>query len=173
MDAYTIIVMIFGLLILTILILLYFYNRIKIKENEVLKQYNHVKKYILEERNNILEMVKFIKETFEDEGAYAKELTASVEILDHLSNKDGNLKKLKKVQSTNQYFFDLEKVYPKLKKNKDYLTLKEKATTIRERMIYSFDDYNKKVREYNAMDEIEIYSRIKKIARFPKYDCYK
>ena len=70
-------------------------------------------------------------------------------------------------------FFDLEKVYPKLKKNKDYLTLKEKATTIRERMIYSFDDYNKKVREYNAMDEIEIYSRIKKIARFPKYDCYK
>ena len=61
MDSYTIIVLIFGIIILSILILLYFYNKITIQKTRILKKYNNVKGYILEERNAILEMVTFIK----------------------------------------------------------------------------------------------------------------
>ena len=61
MDSYTIIVIIFGVIILSILILLYFYNKIIIQKTRILKKYNNVKGYILEERNAILEMASFIQ----------------------------------------------------------------------------------------------------------------
>lgn len=173
MDSYTIIVIIFGIIILSILILLYFYNKITIQKTRILKKYNNVKGYILEERNAILEMVTFIKNNLEHEQDYISTLKKTVEVLDNLKNTDGELKQLKQAQNTYRDFSKLDNVYSSLKKNKEYITLKEKANTIEERLKYSFDDYNKEVKKYNNLDKEKIYDLIKKIARFPKYDTYK
>ena len=173
MDSYTIIVLIFGIIILSILILLYFYNKITIKKTRILKKYNNVKGYILEERNAILEMVTFIKNNLEHEQDYISTLKKTVEVLDNLKNTDGELKQLKQAQNTYRDFSKLDNVYSSLKKIKEYITLKEKANTIEERLKYSFDDYNKEVKKYNNLDKEKIYDLIKKIARFPKYDTYK
>ncbi|MDD5826188.1 MAG: LemA family protein [Bacilli bacterium] len=173
MDSYTIIVLIFGIIILSILILLYFYNKITIQKTRILKKYNNVKGYILEERNAILEMVTFIKNNLEHEQDYISTLKKTVEVLDNLKNTDGELKQLKQAQNTYRDFSKLDNVYSSLKKNKEYITLKEKANTIEERLKYSFDDYNKEVKKYNNLDKEKIYDLIKKIARFPKYDTYK
>lgn len=173
MDSYTIIVIIFGVIILSILILLYFYNKITIQKTRILKKYNNVKGYILEERNAILEMVTFIKNNLEHEQDYISTLKKTVEVLDNLKNTDGELKQLKQAQNTYRDFSKLDNVYSSLKKNKEYITLKEKANTIEERLKYSFDDYNKEVKKYNNLDKEKIYDLIKKIARFPKYDTYK
>lgn len=173
MDSYTIIVIIFGIIILSILILLYFYNKITIQKTRILKKYNNVKGYILEERNAILEMVTFIKNNLEHEQDYISTLKKTVEVLDNLKNTDGELKQLKQAQNTYRDFSKLDNVYSSLKKNKEYITLKEKANTIEERLKYSFDDYNKEVKKYNNLDKEKIYALIKKIARFPKYDTYK
>ena len=173
MDSYTIIVLIFGIIILSILILLYFYNKITIQKTRILKKYNNVKGYILEERNAILEMVTFIKINLEHEQDYISTLKKTVEVLDNLKNTDGELKQLKQAQNTYRDFSKLDNVYSSLKKNKEYITLKEKANTIEERLKYSFDDYNKEVKKYNNLDKEKIYDLIKKIARFPKYDTYK
>lgn len=173
MDSYTIIVLIFGIIILSILILLYFYNKITIQKTRILKKYNNVKGYILEERNAILEMVTFIKNNLEHEQDYISTLKKTVEVLDNLKNTDGELKQLKQAQNTYRDFSKLDNVYSSLKKNKEYIALKEKANTIEERLKYSFDDYNKEVKKYNNLDKEKIYDLIKKIARFPKYDTYK
>lgn len=173
MDSYTIIVIIFGIIVLSILILLYFYNKITIQKTRILKKYNNVKGYILEERNAILEMVTFIKNNLEHEQDYISTLKKTVEVLDNLKNTDGELKQLKQAQNTYRDFSKLDNVYSSLKKNKEYITLKEKANTIEERLKYSFDDYNKEVKKYNNLDKEKIYDLIKKIARFPKYDTYK
>lgn len=173
MDSYTIIVLIFGIIILSILVLLYFYNKITIQKTRILKKYNNVKGYILEERNAILEMVTFIKNNLEHEQDYISTLKKTVEVLDNLKNTDGELKQLKQAQNTYRDFSKLDNVYSSLKKNKEYITLKEKANTIEERLKYSFDDYNKEVKKYNNLDKEKIYDLIKKIARFPKYDTYK
>ena len=95
MDSYTIIVIIFGIIILSILILLYFYNKIIIQKTRILKKYNNVKGYILEERNAILEMVTFIKNNLEHEQDYISTLKKTVEVLDNLKNTEGELKQLK------------------------------------------------------------------------------
>ena len=173
MDSYTIIVIIFGIIVLSILILLYFYNKITIQKTRILKKYNNVKGYILEERNAILEMVTFIKNNLEHEQDYISTLKKTVEVLDNLKNTDGELKQLKQAQNTYRDFSKLDNVYSSLKKNKEYITLKEKANTIEERLKYSFDDNNKEVKKYNNLDKEKIYDLIKKIARFPKYDTYK
>ena len=173
MDSYTIIVIIFGVIILSILVLLYFYNKIIIQKTRILKKYNNVKGYILEERNAILEMASFIKNNLEHEQDYISTLKKTVEVLDNLKNTDGELKQLKQAQNTYRDFSKLDNVYSSLKKNKEYITLKEKANTIEERLKYSFDDYNKEVKKYNNLDKEKIYDLIKKIARFPKYDTYK
>lgn len=173
MDSYTIIVIIFGIIVLSILVLLYFYNKITIQKTRILKKYNNVKGYILEERNAILEMVTFIKNNLEHEQDYISTLKKTVEVLDNLKNTDGELKQLKQAQNTYRDFSKLDNVYSSLKKNKEYITLKEKANTIEERLKYSFDDYNKEVKKYNNLDKEKIYDLIKKIARFPKYDTYK
>ena len=173
MDSYTIIVIIFGIIILSILILLYFYNKIVIQKAKILKKYNNVKGYILEERNATLEMITFIQNNLEHEEDYISTLKKTVEIFDYLKNTDGGLKQLKKAQNTYRDFSKLDKVYSSLKKNKEYIQLKEKANTAEDRLKYSFDDYNKEVKKYNAFDNEKGYAFIKKIARFPKYDIYK
>ena len=173
MDSYTIIVIIFGIIILSILILLYFYNKIVIQKAKILKKYNNVKGYILEERNATLEMITFIQNNLEHEEDYISTLKKTVEIFDYLKNTDGGLKQLKKAQNTYRDFSKLDKVYSSLKKNKEYIQLKEKANTAEDRLKYSFDDYNKEVKKYNNLDKEKIYDLIKKIARFPKYDTYK
>ena len=127
MDSYTIIVIIFGMIILSILILLYFYNKIVIQKAKILKKYNNVKGYILEERNATLEMITFIQNNLEHEEDYISTLKKTVEIFDYLKNTDGGLKQLKKAQNTYRDFSKLDKVYSSLKKNKEYIQLKEKA----------------------------------------------
>ena len=121
MDSYTIIVIIFGIIILSILILLYFYNKIVIQKAKILKKYNNVKGYILEERNATLEMITFIQNNLEHEEDYISTLKKTVEIFDYLKNTDGGLKQLKKAQNTYRDFSKLDKVYSSLKKNKEYI----------------------------------------------------
>ena len=58
----------------------------------------------------------------------------TVEVLDNLKNTDGELKQLKQAQNTYRDFSKLDNVYSSLKKNKEYIALKEKANTIEERL---------------------------------------
>ena len=171
MDGYVIIVMIFGFLILGILVFLYFYNQVVNERERVKIQYSNVFEYLKEEGNLILEIITFLEKSFQHEEDYILSLKRSYEEIFKNHPEEG-FSKIRGLSNIFSDFVRLESVYPSLKKNQEYLDLREKLEVNWNRVEYAFSSYDKEVGRYLAMDSSKIYFFIKKIGRFPKFVCY-
>ncbi len=172
MDSYTIIVVIFGILILGALIVLYYYNRLAILKNQVLKQYEGVLYYLEVEKCVVADMIHFIEENLEHEEDYIKKLQNFSERITSLKNIDGELQQFKKNLKVYLRFGELDQVYDFLTKNPAYLKIKESMMLNQERLVYALDSYDKGVKYYNDDQGNRLIQMIRKVFRFPRFDFY-
>lgn len=172
MDSYIIIIFIFGIFTLGILCLLFFINRLSLLKRRVNNNYQAISNYFKERSNLMKEMISFIQKNLEHELSYIKKLETAIEIMENAKNTDGELKKIKRTKEQAYHFLELEKTYSFLKKNEEYLKLKEQVELNEERLVYATEDYDKGVQYYNDYKETKIINFLGKFLRFPNYDYY-
>lgn len=174
MAAYTIIIIIFGILILLTLIVLFFINRLLSYKNRVEHSFEAVSDSLRERNSLIDETIKFIQNKLEHEEQFIQKLDDIKIIINQYlegKNKD-DFNKFKKQEKIFLEIIKLEEIYDTLKSDKEYQKLKNNILLNQERMLYALDSYDKGVVDYNNYQENKFISILGKVLRFPKYDCY-
>ena len=173
MEKYTVLIIIFGIIIFLVLGLLYLINNILLKRKKVDFQFTSIIK-IITERIALLEKIyDFIKKNNENEQKYLKEITETIIELKKIekSTKE-NIKLIHQSNLTLNKFIKLNDVYPKLNKNKNYNEFLEQIQLNLQRLNYAFDIYDKEVTIYNQQKQTKINSIISKIFKIKDYDQY-
>ena len=174
MAAYTIIIIIFGILILLTLIVLFFINRLLSYKNRVEHSFEAVSDSLRERNSLIDETIKFIQNKLEHEEQFIQKLDDIKIIINQYlegKNKD-DFNKFKKQEKIFLEIIKLEEIYDTLKSDKEYQKLKNNILLNQERMLYALDSYDKGLVDYNNYQENKFISILGKVLRFPKYDCY-
>ena len=173
MEQYTILIIIFGLIIFLILGLVYLVNSILLKKQKVDFQFASIIK-VLNERIIILEeLTDFIKKNTENEKKYLKELTETIMDLNRIKNSTKeNIKLIKQSNKILERFSKLIEIYPQLDKNKIYKNLLENIELNEQRINYAFDLYDKEVTIYNQQKQTKINFIISKLFRIKDYEYY-
>ena len=172
MDSYSIIVLIFGLLILIALIVVFFLNRLIGYQNKVKDLFATILEYLDARMKLIDEMIKFISSELNYEENFIKKLEQTKVSIQNLFQNSNSLKEFKKYEKEFLSFLTLEKVYPSLKKNKKYLALKQEIELNQERVVYAMDSYDKGVMDYNDYQKKKLIRFLARVFHFPKYDYY-
>jgi len=173
MEQYTILIIIFGIIIFLILGLLYLINNILIKRQKVDFQFTTIIK-ILKERVILLEKIHdFLNKNTENEKKYLKEITNSIIELNKIER--STKENIKLIHQSNQIlnkFTKLNEVYPQLNKNKKYNEFLEQVQLNHQRLNYAFDIYDKEVTIYMKQTQTKINSIISKIFKIKDYEHY-
>lgn len=173
MERYTILIIIFGLIIFLVLVLLNLINKILLKKQKVDFQFTTIIK-ILSERIVILEEIyDFVKKNTENEKKYLKEITEFIFELNKIKN--STKENVKLIKQSNQILgkvSNLKEVYTQLSKNKIYNSLLEKIELNNQRINYAFDLYDKEVTIYNQQKQSKINSIISKFFKIKDYEYY-
>lgn len=172
MDSYSIIVLIFGLLIIIALIVVFFLNRLIGYQNKVKDLFATILEYLDARMKLIDEMIKFISSELNYEENFIKKLEQTKVSIQNLFQNSNSLKEFKKYEKEFLSFLTLEKVYPSLKKNKEYLALKQEIELNQERVVYAMDSYDKGVMDYNDYQKKKLIRFLARVFHFPKYDYY-
>ena len=172
MDSYSIIVLIFGLLIIIALIVVFFLNRLIGYQNKVKDLFATILEYLDARMKLIDEMIKFISSELNYEENFIKKLEQTKVSIQNLFQNSNSLKEFKKYEKEFLSFLTLEKVYPSLKKNKKYLALKQEIELNQERVVYAMDSYDKGVMNYNDYQKKKLIRFLARVFHFPKYDYY-
>ena len=171
MEAYTIIVLIFGIIIMILLSLLSFVNKVSLYTKLVEKNFEEIKE-LVEERINILEDIeKWINHNLEHEDVLSKEIKNTKDTLKKIQTSTDNLTILKNNEIVDK-FMKLDEIYPKIKKNEEYIDLKNRYITNQENISYAANAYDEGVKNYNNYKEKKIVSYLNKLLRFPNYTYY-
>ena len=172
MESYSVIVLLFGILVLLLLVLLYFVNRIMQYKTRIDNSFLAVKES-LDERIKIIEiMIDFLKDNLEHEKSYQKKLKNTKEVILSIKNNREGINLIKKTEKDVLSFVKLENTYKNLVKNKDFLKIREELLNNKERLIYALDSYDKGVIDYNNYKAIKVVYWLSKLCRLPEYDCY-
>lgn len=172
MDNYTVIVIIFGILILLFLIVLFFLNRLILFQNRIKKTFSTTKVY-LEEKTILIDKISyFIKNNLKHEDNLVKKMEQIKKELNNINICKEGIQSIKNAEKLYQELQGLNKVYPTLKKNQEYQILTKELLTNQERIIYSMDEYNKGVMNYNQYRKQPLIHFLSKVFRFPSYPDY-
>ena len=172
MESYSVIVLLFGILVLFLLVLLYFVNQIMQYKTRIDNSFLAVKEG-LDERVNIIEtMLEFLNNNLDHEKSYQKKLKNTKEVILSIKNNREGINLIKKTEKAVLGFVNLENTYNNLVKNKDYLKIREELLNNKERLIYALDSYDKGVIDYNNYKDIKVVYWLSKLCRMPEYGCY-
>jgi len=172
MEGYSVIVLIFGILLLFILVVLYFVNRILQYRFKINNSFFAVKEIIDERVHIIDDMLEFLERNLEHEKSYQKKLIQSKDLLLVVDNNQEGIKLIKKTEREILGFVRLEDTYKNLVRNKDYLKIKEVIFKNKERLVYAMDSYDKGVISYNNFRENKFIYLLSKLCGIPEYGCY-
>lgn len=173
MEAYIIIVILFGIITLLVLSLLFFINRTYLYANNIERYYSPIKDY-LEERKNILKKTNnFISNNLEHEKTLNKKIDRVINLSNTNTNPAEVINILKKTDDLLDIYTKLDKTYPKLKNNKEYKELKKELDENINRINYAKDKYNEEVTNYNKYKESKIIKILNKILKFKEFTYYK
>ena len=117
-------------------------------------------------------MKEFIEKNLEHEKSYLSKLQKIEDYLSEFLNEKNSFKNFQKNEKEFLHFTTLDQTYSYLKKNQEYLKLKNEALVNQDNLIYALDSYDKGVTNYNNYKGQKLILLISKIFRFPKYDCY-
>ena len=168
METYTIIIISFGVIALLLLILLFFINRLTILKNIIEKSFLPVKTNIEERVNIINDMISFLKEKAKEEETLEKELENTKTSLENIKNAQDGIITIKETKKTFIKFSELNNIYEKLNKDKDFILLKEKYKNNENKINYALESYNKGVKDYNNYKEKKIINLLSNVVHFPE-----
>lgn len=172
MNNGTVIILIFGIVILLMLTILYFINRLVEYRNRIIKQFSIISDYLKENADIIDKLISYIDNNLEHEELFVKQLMDKKCVFENYTLSENDLKKLKQAEKTLLQFTTLENTYSFLAKKEDYLTLKESIINNIGRITYAFDNYDREVMVYNHYRENKLVDKIAKLFRFSEYDYY-
>ena len=172
MEAYIVIVVAFGLVILLVLCLLFFVNRLTLMKLEVENQFSSIKDYAKERASIYEKIVVFLKEKYPKEEVFIKRIEKSIHNLNHIEMASDGIPTLKESHSIFLQYQKLVEFYQELKKDKTYLELKKEYEENVDRIQYASVSYDKGVENYNSYRENGIVSKIGDVLHFPVYDYY-
>lgn len=172
LDSYTVIVIIFGFLILIGLALLFFINRLLLLKKEIENCFSNVLIY-LEERIELLEKLSdFIQKNLDHEEVLLKEIEKKKIALEQIRHSEDRISAIK---ATDELFIKLKKlseVYSYLVRNKEYQELIKEISMNQDRVVYAFQGYDEGVKNYNRYRENPFILRLSKVFRFSDYPYY-
>lgn len=172
MESYSIIVIIFGVLSLLLLIGLFFVNRLISYRNKVERQFVAVSD-CLEMRIELIEQViNFIENNLSGEKSYLLKLNDVKEYVQKFLGGDRSFRKFRHNEKLLLEFNDFDKMYSFLKKNSQFLELRDNILVNCEKLVYALDSYDKGVKSYSNYKSNKFIYFISKLFRFPDYDCY-
>lgn len=172
MDSYTVIVLIFGIIILMLLVILFFINRLISYRRRVENSLVTVSSY-LEVRIQLTDqMIEFIEKNLEYEKSYLLKLKDVKKYIQEFLKKNHSFKNFHKNEKEFLHFTTLDKTYSFLKNNQEYEGLKNEALVNQDNLIYALDSYDKGVVDYNNYRSKKMILFISKLFRFSQYDCY-
>lgn len=173
MEKYTILIIIFGILIFMLLALVFFVNRLLLKKEKVDHQFKSVIKY-LDDRVNLLDrMNSFVEGNTENEDKYMKDISnASISLSRIENSKEENLKEIKKSSKLFQKFIKLKEIYPNIDSNKIYQLIVDEIILNEERIEYAIESYDKEAKKYNELKNTKFNSKISKIFKIKDYEYY-
>lgn len=172
MEGYTIIVLIFGFIILISLVVLFFVNRLISYKRRVQNSLFAVLECLEVRIQLINKMTEFVKKELDHERGYLLKLKNVEKYLEEFLNKNYSFNNFGKNETDFLHYTTLDKTYSFLKKNQEYINLKTDALANQDKLIYALDIYDKKVVQYNDYRSKKIVLLISKMFHFPKYDCY-
>lgn len=172
MDSYTVIVVVFGVIILILLVVVFFINRLSIYNNKVKSSLVTVSSHLEARMELISQMISFINNNLEHEKSYVTQLKYVDKYIKEFLGKTPDFKAFNKSEKEFLIFSNLEDSYSFLKKNKEYIELKEEVLANQERLVYALDSYDKGVLDYNNYRSNKFILFISRVFGFPKYDCY-
>ena len=172
MDSYTVIVVIFGIIILLLLVGVFFINRLSIYNNKVKSSLVTVSGHLEARMELIDQMINFINNNLEHEKSYVTKLKHVDKYIKEFLEENSNFKGFSKNEKEFLNFIRLDENYSFLKKNKEYLKLKEEVLANQERLVYALDSYDKGVVDYNNYRSNKFILFLSKLFGFPEYDCY-
>lgn len=173
MEDYIIIILIFGFLILGLLVVIFFINRLLLYKKEVDNQFQTVVEQ-LEARIELLEkMVSFVEKNVEHEEILVKEMTNCLEKLQNVHNSsEESIEAIKKSTIVLEKFTDLSTVYPFLKNKTIYQELRKEFLQNQDRVTYAMEFYDRGAKIYNTYKEKKGVVLLSKLFRFSNYVYY-
>lgn len=173
MDKYTILVFIFGILILLALVILFFLNNLLLKKEKVNFSFDSVVKY-LKERVILLDNISaFTLDAMENEKKYLANLNkTSIALSKIIKSSEEGLIEIKESSKVLKKFIDLVKIYPKLEKNKTYNNLVQEIKLNEDRIMYAIASYDEEVKIFNEFKKSKINLIISKVFRIKDYGYY-
>ena len=172
LDSYTVIVIIFGVLILGVLTLLFFINRLLLFKREIENRFSSVQTY-LDERVQLLErMSDFIQKNLEHEEVLLKDLEKKKKMLEQVRRCEEGVLATRESDKFLRNFKRLSQVYSFLDNNEEYQELINEISVNEERIVYAFQGYDEGVKSYNRYRENLFILRLSKVFRFSDYEYY-
>ncbi len=172
MGGYTIIIIIFGLLILFFLIILFFLNRLVLLQNRIKKTFSTTRMYLDEMSELMGVLCEYIKNNLEHEDNLIKKIMKVQMRIDKIVGIEEGIEAIKESSKLYQEVYQLNTIYPKLKKKKEFQEVMNKLQKNQDRIHYSMDEYNKGVMNYNQYRKQPFIYFLSKLFRFPSYSNY-
>ena len=172
MGGFTIIVLIFGIILFEILIALYFVNQIIKYQTRIEYSFIAVKLCVEKMRVLIDNIEKFMSVNLEHELSFRRYISSlGLDARTIENNKEG-IKNIKRIEMELIHFTELENTYKNLNKNKEFVKIKSEILKNEDKLIYAFEDYDKGVNSYNKYKENKFINLLSKIIKSPEYDYY-
>lgn len=172
MGGFTIIVLIFGIILFVVLVILYFINQIIEYQNTLDYSFIAVKLCVEKMKVIIDNIDEFIRFNLNHEISLHRNFhILSNEVRTIENNKEG-IEKIKNIEKELLRFSELENTYPNLSKNKEFIKFKEEILNTKERLVYAFENYDKGVISYNKYKENKFINLLSKMIKSPEYDSY-
>ena len=172
MNSDTIIILVFGFIILLLLIGLFFINRLISYKKKVENSFAIVNDIFKSNSKLIDEITSWIKNNLEHEEEFIKKLNEAKMIIQDTNLHNINFSQIEKALKIILKFTNLEEIYSFLKKDKQYLKSKKGLLDNQNRFSYAMDGYNKEVECYDNYRNQKFMKILNKLLRFPKYDYY-
>ena len=172
MESYTIIILIFVIISIFFIILLYFYNQLVIYKNKVKVQYESIYLHMEE----IMALLDDFSLWLEGNYSMEKDLVKKIRkfCFQYREEKDmmTQLSYVKELKKLIRNVHQLEKVYPKILNDSEYLSFKDRYDSHYSEIMYAMDLFNKGVEEYNLYKKKRIVSLLSRLFRYPDYVSY-
>ena len=169
---YSIIVIIFGVIVFILLCLLFFVNRLSLFRGEVENHSAIILSYI-EERVTLFENISsFLIGKVRHEDEFVREVEDKLKSLRGIKKINESILLLKNTEDVLVKFFKLEDVYSFLKDDEEFISFKEQYQEHIDRIDYTMDHFDQVVRKYNDYKSGKLISILSKMLNYPDYDCY-
>lgn len=167
------IIIFFAILILLGIVIISFYNRLLFKKNKVIDKFDAINDCLNKRIDIINQVITILSNDKYHEDSLMLELRKVSDKINKENIINNLLLLISKSDDVLKKALTLEKIYPGLGNNKEYLKLVDVFKNNQYQLMYAIEIYNEEVEVYNNYKNKAGIRLISKIFKLPDYDYYK